>query len=88
MCPPPYLIPRTIRLWYSDHTQVALSSRWPMLFPTAGRETPCVAEVRVLPKDELVHIPGRSGSNLFNGAPNMDMKIVPLEDKQLRPDEV
>jgi len=61
-----------------------------MLFP-AVEVAPCVAEVRVLTKSELMIIPGKSGSNLFNGAPNTDMlalKIVPLGDKQVRSREV
>ena len=88
MCPPPYLIPRTIKHALNTMACGTLivpkwpsAPFWPMLYPAADQMAPFVTDVKVLQKDELVLIPGRSGSNLFNGAPNTDMlaiKIVPL----------
>ena len=87
MCPPPYLVPRTIRHALNTAACGTLvvpswpsAPFWPMLFPSLGTVASFVAGVKVLAKSELVVIPGKSGSNLFNGPPNTDMlalKIVP-----------
>ena len=85
MCPPPYLIPRTISHALNTIACGTLlvpnwpsAPFWPMLFPSMGTMAPFVADVKVLSKSELVIIPGRSGSGLFNGPPNTDMLALKI----------
>jgi len=49
-----------------------------------GTRAPFVVDMKVLSKSELVIIPGKSGSNLFNGPPNTDMLAlkIALSSKQ------
>ena len=70
LCPPPYLIPRTIRHALNTETHGTLivpnwpsAPFWPLLLPSCRSRAPFVVDMLVLNKSE---IPGRSGSSLPN----------------------
>ena len=85
LCPPVYLIPCTIRHASKCHAKGTLvvpewpsAPFWPMIFPTAGNLASFITDLVVLDKsDPLLH-PGRSGANLFDGAPNTNFIVLQI----------
>ena len=79
-CPPPYLVPRTIK--HAQRSGVCgtllvpewkSAAFWPLLFPDGASSAWFVREVRVFDKDKLVVCAGRNGANLFRHEPNTNM---------------
>ena len=90
LCPPPYLIPRTIR--HAQHTQASgtlivpewpSAPFWPFLFPEGETAAPFVKAPLVLPGTTNLVCQGRSGSSLFKGKPNTNLLALRLECKCL-----
>ena len=85
LCPPPYLLPRTIKYVIQTGAIGTLivprwlsAPFWPMLFPDGHHPAPFISEVVVIDKSECLLIPGRSGNNLFKGIPNTDLLAIRL----------
>ena len=79
-CPPPYLVPRTIKHAQRSEACGTLvvpewksAAFWPLLFPDGANGAWFVREVRVLDKEKLVVCAGRNGANLFRDKPNTNI---------------
>ena len=77
-CPPPYLIPRTIK--HAQRTRACGTlivpqwvsvPFWPILFPDGYTNAGFIREIRVL--DNVIILPGRHGANLFDNSPTTNM---------------
>ena len=82
VCPPPYLIPRTIQHAARTCSKGTLivpawpsAPFWPMLYPDGCNTASFIKEIVVLPKSQQVVLPGRTGGIL----PSCDILAVLFE---------
>ena len=86
LCPPPHLIPRTIRHALQTHAQGTLivpewplAPFWPMIFPDGHHEAPFITSMVVIPSSADIVYPGKLGSSLFKRVPNTNLLALRVD---------